>query len=188
MTKMGRPTKRTPEIEREILSRLAEGESLREICRDEHMPMRSNVSLWVREDRDFQDQVARAREDGTWHLIDEAREIADTPKEAIKTQTKETEDGIETTTVIMDATDRDKLRIEQRWREAEALAPKVYGKRQTLTHEGSIDVNLTDDSDALMAEIVELLMSGRVKLPNGLQVIELDDEEEPAEDDYSDIA
>lgn len=184
---MGRPTKRTPEIEREILERISEGESLREICRDDNMPMRSSVSLWVREDRDFSDKVARAREDGSWHLIEEAREIADTPKEAVKVQTKETDDGTETTTTITDATDRDKLRIDQRWREAEAHAPKVYGKRQTLTHEGSIGVNLTDDSDALMAEIVELLMSGRVKLPNGLQVIELDDEE-PAEDDYSDIA
>ena len=179
---LGRPTKYTSELEREILERLAEGETLLSICRDDHMPARSNVSRWVRENPDFQDKVARAREEGTHALIDEAREIVDDARN--DWMEKRGRDGQPAGYVLNgEHVQRSRLRADQRWREAEALAPKVYGKRSTLNHEGSIDVNITDDSDALMAEIMELLSTGRVKLPDGVQIIEIDDE-----DDYSDIA
>ena len=36
--KRGRPGLYTPELAREICERLAEGETLRSVCRDKHMP------------------------------------------------------------------------------------------------------------------------------------------------------
>jgi len=177
MTKLGRPTRRTPEIVAEILERLADGETLLSICRDEHMPARSNVSLWVREDPEFQDKVARAREEGTHALIAEARDIADDGRNDYMQKFDKEGEAIGYF-LNGEHVQRSKLRVEQRWREAEALAPKVYGKRQTITHAGGIDVNLTDDSDVLMAEIIEILATGRVKLPNGLQIVEAEDEDE----------
>jgi hypothetical protein len=47
-----------------ILARLAEGESLSAICRDEGMPNRCTVQRWQEEDEDFDAAVTRAREDG----------------------------------------------------------------------------------------------------------------------------
>ena len=47
-----------------ICARLAEGVSLRAVCRDDGMPSHSQVLAWARENGDFANQYARAREDG----------------------------------------------------------------------------------------------------------------------------
>ena len=41
--KTGRPSKYTPELAAEIARRLSDGEPLRQICRDEHMPHWTNI-------------------------------------------------------------------------------------------------------------------------------------------------
>lgn len=59
----GRPTVMTEEMSAEICSRLAEGESLRSICRDESMPALSTVMMAVVTDRNnFRSSYAQARE------------------------------------------------------------------------------------------------------------------------------
>ncbi len=50
-----------PEVVDEICSRIINGESLRAICEDEHMPSKSTVLLWAQHEP-FSDQYARARE------------------------------------------------------------------------------------------------------------------------------
>lgn len=45
-----------------ICERIADGESLRAICRDEGMPTASNVFRWVNADAAVAEQYARARE------------------------------------------------------------------------------------------------------------------------------
>ena len=47
---MGRPSTYTPEVEAEVMDRLASGESLRSICKDDHLPSESAVRLWVTDD------------------------------------------------------------------------------------------------------------------------------------------
>lgn len=60
---MGRPSVYTPDIADEICRRLAEGEGLKAICRDEHMPAASTVLDWVQRDyMGFSEPYARARE------------------------------------------------------------------------------------------------------------------------------
>lgn len=51
--KRGRPSKFTPEIADEICERLANGEPLAKICRDEHMPTRVAVHDWAKADGEF---------------------------------------------------------------------------------------------------------------------------------------
>ncbi|WP_431196787.1 hypothetical protein [Pseudomonas aeruginosa] len=43
----GRPSDYTPEIAQAICMRIAEGESLRMICRDDSMPDKSTVLRWI---------------------------------------------------------------------------------------------------------------------------------------------
>lgn len=67
-----------PEIADEILRRMAEGESLRSICRSEGMPNREAVRLWVLENRHgFAERYAVARELQAHALAEELLEIAD---------------------------------------------------------------------------------------------------------------
>jgi hypothetical protein len=43
----GRPTGFTPELGKEICMRMAEGESVRSICRDDNMPCRKTINNWL---------------------------------------------------------------------------------------------------------------------------------------------
>ena len=50
--KTGRPSKYTPELAAEIARRLSDGEPLRQICRDEHMPHWTNIYEWMARDQE----------------------------------------------------------------------------------------------------------------------------------------
>ncbi len=60
---MARPSSFRQEIADTICQRLALGESLRQICRDEGMPDRMTVIRWKSDHPEFRIQYARARED-----------------------------------------------------------------------------------------------------------------------------
>ena len=62
--KIGRPSKYTPELAAEICERLANGEPLRQICRDDHMPAWQKIYEWMVKDADLSGAIARAREVG----------------------------------------------------------------------------------------------------------------------------
>jgi hypothetical protein len=47
----GRPSTYTPEVEDEVMRRLASGESLNHICRDDHLPPESTVRSWTVDDK-----------------------------------------------------------------------------------------------------------------------------------------
>jgi hypothetical protein len=69
----GRPSRHTPELAEEICRRLAEGESLRTICRDAHVPNLSTVLEWARDDRGgFAVMYRRARETQAHNLAERA--------------------------------------------------------------------------------------------------------------------
>lgn len=107
----GRPSKFTEEIATRICERLAAGETLRAICRDEDMPSHVTVLGWAAK-APFSDQYATARETGYRLMADELVEIADDK-----------------------AGDpaRDRLRLDTRkWLLSKAL-PKVYGDKLAHT-------------------------------------------------------
>src|ERR671921_110000 len=77
----GRPSLYTDELAAEICERLASGESLNAICRDEHMPTRQAVHEWIADNRaGFGDKYARVREIQADHYADKIAEIADETK------------------------------------------------------------------------------------------------------------
>ncbi len=53
--------KYSDEIAEEICNRIADGESLRGICNDPHMPSRPTVAKWMDDNPDFFAKCARAR-------------------------------------------------------------------------------------------------------------------------------
>lgn len=77
---VGRPSDFTQEIADTICERLADGESLRSICRDDAMPCTSTVCKWLRDNEPFSQQYAHARELQADALFDDCLDIADGKK------------------------------------------------------------------------------------------------------------
>lgn len=133
---MARPTTYTPEAALQICARLADGHTLREICRDETMPSRSTVHLWLLQHDEFSDQYARAREDQADTWGDEIVEIADNASN--DWMMRNHGDGDEVEVPNHDHISRSKLRIEARkWLMGKA-APKKYGDRVDLNLGGEV--------------------------------------------------
>jgi hypothetical protein len=72
---MGRPSAYTPELLEEICDRLAKGEPLAAICRDDHMPSDRTVRNWMGRG-DVSSDIARAREVGFDAIAARLRETA----------------------------------------------------------------------------------------------------------------
>ena len=78
MNALAYPTKYTPAIADEICARLAQGEALKAICRDKHMPTEAKVRQWAINDRcGFRKRYAEAREAGYETMAEEIIEISD---------------------------------------------------------------------------------------------------------------
>ena len=118
MAEAGRPTDYCAEIADEICSRIAEGESLRSICSDDHLPSKSTVLLWVVDGNhsQFSAQYHTAREAAGYGFADEALELRD--KVASETLTPQA------AKVMLDAL---------KWG-AERMAPKRHSQRQEIDH------------------------------------------------------
>lgn len=112
---MGRPSTYTEEIAAVILDRLASGESLLSICRDDGMPSEMTVRRWVADDREgFSSKYAHARDIGLDHQADRIIEIADTEEDPAKAR------------VMIDA---------RKWHLSK-MAPKRYGEKVTTEISG----------------------------------------------------
>ncbi len=84
---MGRPAIYSDELADEICERLADGESLLKICKDERLPSKTTVFKWIAKNADFADNYARAREAQAEGFAEEIVAIADTGDiDRIKTQ------------------------------------------------------------------------------------------------------
>lgn len=129
---MGARSTYTDELANEIIERLSEGEPLRQICRDPHMPSWMSVYRWMDANADFALRIARAREIGEDAIAQEALMIADTPVEGVRL--KETATGIER--VTEDMLGHRKLQIETRLKLLAKWNPKKWGEKVTQTVEG----------------------------------------------------
>ena len=76
--KIGRPSKYSPEIATEICQRLSNGEPLRQICRDDHMPAWQTIYDWMYRDDELGEggvglsrAIALAREVGQDAIAEE---------------------------------------------------------------------------------------------------------------------
>lgn len=119
-----RPTDYTEEKAADICARLASGEPLTKICRDEGMPGVSTVYRWLVAHETFREMYTRAREDQADTLADEIIDIADNGIN--DTYTK---DGVELTN--QDVIARSRLRVDARKWIAAKLKPRKYGEKVT---------------------------------------------------------
>ena len=74
--KPGRHTKQTPEIVERICERLAQGESLTDLCADPAMPSMRSVHTWLRNDPALAQAYMLARQVQADRLFDEVRQVA----------------------------------------------------------------------------------------------------------------
>ena len=119
----GRPTVYTRELSDEICHRMASGETLNTICRDEDMPCRQTVVNWSIDDKDgFFGRYTRAREALYGHWEDESVDIADDgTNDFVKRLNKR---GEEELAYQKEHVDRSKLRVETRKWMLAKLVPK----------------------------------------------------------------
>ncbi len=107
---------------------MAAGESLRQICTDEHMPSEAAVRGWAVDNVDgFAARYARARDMHADALFDEALEIAD---DVSGDWTKDKDDK---PVFDHEHVQRSRLRVDTRKWAAGKLAPKVYGDKMQHT-------------------------------------------------------
>ncbi len=115
--KAGRPTVMTEENIEEICTRLAGGESLRSICRDEGMPVLSTVLLAVVQNRSgFSERYAQARQAAGYAHADNVIEVTEAVFRG--------EIGAQEARAIMDGL---------KWA-AERMAPNAHSAKQNIDH------------------------------------------------------
>jgi hypothetical protein len=125
----GRPSTFTQEIADEICARLAKGEPLAAICRDEHMPAVRTVSDWKAASEAFAADIACAREEGYDKIAADCLDIADETSD----DTIYGESGARANTEWIS---RSKLRIETRLKLLAKWDPKRYGDKVDVNHGG----------------------------------------------------
>ena len=142
----GRPTVYDEAQATECLARMSAGQTLREICRDDHMPSESTVREWVLDDRNgFAARHARARELQLEAWADEINEIGDDATN--DWMDRQCRDGSTERVLDNEHVQRSKLRIDtKKWLLARLL-PKRYGDRTAIEHSGSITTGLADRLD-----------------------------------------
>ncbi len=117
--KIGRPTKYSTEWAEQFCARIAEGQSVAEICGRRDQPSQQSVYTWLREDEDFLERYARARDAQADKLFKECLEIAD----------KATPENVSVA----------RLQVDTRKWAAARLAPKKYGDRVEHDHKGGLN-------------------------------------------------
>jgi len=134
----GRPTDYSTDLANEICARIAEGESLRSICRCEGMPNIRSVMRWLGIHPEFSQQYARAREAQAESMFEEMLEIADDGSNDWMERTgKDGETGDKV--VDHEHVSRSKLRVDTRKWMLARMAPKKYGDATNIKLSGDAE-------------------------------------------------
>ena len=146
--KPGRPSKYGAALAEKICRRIAEGEPLTKICRDDAMPHYITVLRWRHEHEEFCKTYARAREDAADTLVDEILMIADDAKSATSS----------------DQVQAARLRVDSRKWAASKMKPRTYGDKLQHTGEGGGPIRVRPDLSKFTDEELDALdrILGRV--------------------------
>ncbi|ATI84294.1 DNA packaging protein [Salmonella enterica subsp. enterica] len=140
--KIGRPSDYTEELAEIICLRLAEGESLRSVCRDDGMPSKQAVLRWLARNESFRAQYVRAKEEGAEAIAEELFDIADDGTNDWMEKLDKDGEAIGYQ-LNGEHVQRSKLRIDTRKWYLSKIMPKKYGDH--IQHEQKITI--TDLSD-----------------------------------------
>lgn len=132
-------TRFTQEIFDEICVRIASGESLRKICKDEKMPNLTSVWKWLNNNEELSKQYARAREEQAEYYADEITEICDAemPMDAFGK-------------IDAGAVNQARLKIDSRKWIASKLKPKRFGDYTKIQAE----VKDTSSTNSWLGEVL----------------------------------
>jgi hypothetical protein len=146
--KVGRPTVYNKAVAEEICRRLADGESLRSICNDEHMPARAVVLSWAVDlNHPFSDQYMHARDLQADAMADDIIAISDDGTN--DWMERATRNGMVEIVADHEHINRSRLRVDARKWVASKLKPKRYGDKIHTEHSGSITIaDLVDNQSA----------------------------------------
>ena len=124
----GRPTDYTEELGSEICARLAEGESMRKVSRDEAMPSTVTMFTWLRIHPEFLNQYDRAKKECADMYAEEIVEIADdSANDYIDAVDENGATGA--TKLNTEHVQRSRLRVDARKWVASKLKAKKYGDK-----------------------------------------------------------
>lgn len=177
----GTPSKFTEELFQKIVERIADGEPLRQICRDEGMPTYRTFYNWIDEDNKLlqsddekvkgsslmlASRFARARDDGHDAIANECLEIADDGSN--DWMEKKDKDGENIGWQLNgEHVQRSKLRIETRLKLLAKWNPKKYGEKVEVSGSGEQGEHLFKNTSAApQVTKEEWLMAHGVSLQN----------------------
>jgi len=129
----GRPSIFTQSLADTICDRMADGESLRSICRSEDMPGTTTVVRWLTDKETFRAQYAKARELQADALFDEMLDISDEASNDWMEKHDKENVGY---SLNGEHIQRSRLRVDTRKWIAARLAPKKYGDKTTTEISG----------------------------------------------------
>lgn len=125
---MARPSSFDDSKAETICAQLAEGMSLREICRQDGMPDKATVMRWLHSNEGFRDQYARAKEIGIEAIAEDILDIADDASN--DWMERRGSDGESAGWQLNgEHVQRSRVRIDARKWLLSKLAPKKYGEK-----------------------------------------------------------
>lgn len=131
--KPGKEFTYTREVFEAIIARVATGESVRSICKDEGMPTRDTFFVWLYRDPTLADQYAHAKAISAYADEDELNEISDDgTNDWMEKRNKEGE--IIGYQLNGEAVQRSRLRVETRRWLMERRMPTRFGQKVDVNH------------------------------------------------------
>lgn len=133
---MARPPIFTKTLGTYICKRIAEGNSLRSIVKEEGMPSASSICRWLLDDtkKEFWEQYEKARNIQAELMFEELLDIADDgSNDFMERMSKEGEGYV---TANPEAIGRSRLRVDTRKWYLSKVLPKKFGEKLDLTSKG----------------------------------------------------
>lgn len=131
----GRPTDYTQELADRICELITEGLSMRSVAAREDMPASSTIFKWLRENKIFSEQYAKACEERTEAMSEDILDIADDgSNDLMVVQKGNREYEVENREV----TNRSRLRVDTRKWLMSKMKPKKYGDKIDVTSDGKV--------------------------------------------------
>jgi hypothetical protein len=146
----------TEELAQEICERIAAGELLINICKDEHMPTVRRCNVWLKANDDFQILYRDSINDRLSIFEEQVISIADDAAHDFREIVK---NGKTIKTQDAEVIARAKLRVEVRFRHLKAGRPGKWGDTSTLItkseDEAAIDNMSTEEMEKKIADLEE---------------------------------